>query len=121
MQLKKRLAFTLVSEFHDPAAAQQAQERFEREVQHKELPAEIPEVALPRAGDWPIVDLLLALNLATSKSDAKRLVEQGSVSLDGAKVTDPRALVPVHPGLVVRGRRRQFARIVFPTTVGKPS
>src|SRR5262249_56019082 len=50
MQLKKRLAFDLVSQFHDAEAARQAQERFEREIQHRELPAEIPEVALPRDG-----------------------------------------------------------------------
>jgi len=117
MQLKKRLAFDLVSTFHDAAAARQAQERFEREIQHRELPAEIPEVTLPRDGDWPIVDLLVELKLATSKSDAKRLVEQGSVQIDGAKVTDPRATVATRPGMILRGRRRQYARLALPTGV----
>jgi tyrosyl-tRNA synthetase len=117
MQLKKRLAFDLVSQFHDAEAARQAQERFEREIQHRELPTEIPEVALPRDGAWPIVDLLVELKLATSKSDAKRLVEQGSVQVDGEKVGDPRATIAVRPGMVLRGRRRHYVRLVSPSTV----
>jgi tyrosyl-tRNA synthetase len=118
MSLKKRLAFLLVSEFHSAEAAQAAQERFAREIQHRELPSEIPDVALPREGDWPIVDLLVQLSLATSKGDAKRLVEQGSVSIDGEKVADPRATIAVRSGMVIRGRRRQYARIAVPAAVG---
>jgi len=118
MDLKKRLAFDIVSQFHSPEQAQAAQERFAREVQRHEVPTEIPEVALPRGGDWSIVDLLVALALANSKSDARRLVEQGSVSIDGEKVTDPRATVAVVPGMVVRGRRRQYARVALPTPAG---
>jgi tyrosyl-tRNA synthetase len=114
MALKKRLAFALVAQFHSPEAARAAQERFEREIQHRELPAEIPTVALPHNGAWPLVDLLTTLGLATSKSDAKRLIEQGSVSIDGAKVADPRATVAVRPGMVLRGRRRQYVRIALP-------
>ena len=116
MELKKRLAFDIVAEFHSPEAALAAQERFAREIQQREVPADIPEVTLPRGGDWPIADLLVASNLATSKSDARRLVEQGSVSIDGAKVADPRATVAVRPGMVVRGRRRQYARLTVPAT-----
>lgn len=114
MDLKKRLAFEIVSQFHTPEAALKAQERFEREIQHREVPTEIPEVVLPRGGDWSIVDLLVALKLAASKSDGRRLVEQGSVSIDGQKITDPRATIAVRPDMIVRGRRRQFARISLP-------
>ena len=88
-----------------------------REVQNRELPAEIPSVELPHGGDWPVVDLLLALNLANSKSDAKRLVEQGSVQVGGEKVTDPRAAIAVHPDQIIRGRRRQYVKIALPAGV----
>lgn len=111
MELKKRLAFEIVSQFHSPALAQEAEERFAREIQHHEVPAEIPEVTLPRGGDWPIVELLVTLGLATSKSDARRLVEQGAVSIDGQRITDPRASVAVRHGMIVRGRRRQYVRV----------
>ena len=111
MEFKKRLAREIVGQFHSAEAAQAAQERFEREIQNRELPAEIPEAELPRVGDWPVVDLLLELRLAASKGDAKRLIEGGSVQIDGGKVTDPRATVAVRPGMVVRGRRRQYVKI----------
>ena len=111
MTLKKQLARAIVSQLHSPEAARAAQERFEREIQNRELPAEIPTVELPRGGDWPIVDLLLDLKLANSKGDAKRLVEGGSVQVDGEKVTDPRATIAVHPDMIIRGRRRQYVRI----------
>ncbi|HLI51371.1 MAG TPA: S4 domain-containing protein, partial [Thermomicrobiaceae bacterium] len=113
MDLKKQLAFDLVSQFHSAEAAKEAQERFEREVQRHELPVEIPEVSLPRDGDWSIVELLVQLKLATSKSDAKRLIEQGGVWIDGQKIDNPRAVIAVHPGMIVRGRRRQFAKIAL--------
>lgn len=117
MALKKRLAYAITSQFHHPEAATAAQERFEREIQHKEVPSEIPDVVLPHGGEWPIVDLLVATGLATSKSDAKRLVEGGGVQVDGEKVGDPRAVIAVHPGLILRGRRRQYVRVEVPAAV----
>jgi tyrosyl-tRNA synthetase len=111
MVLKKRLAANIVTRLHSAEAAAEAAARFEREVQRHELPAEIPDVVLPRGGDWPSVDLLVACKLATGKNDAKRLVEGGGVEYDGAKVTEARATIAVRDGAVLRGRRRQFARL----------
>jgi tyrosyl-tRNA synthetase len=111
MVLKKRLAAYLVTRLHGEADALEAAARFEREVQHRELPSDIPDVELPRGGDWSIVDLLVTCKLATGKNDAKRLVEGGGVEFAGQKVTDPRAQVAVRAGAVVRGRRRQYARL----------
>ena len=111
MASKKRLACEIVSQFHSAEAARGAQERFEREIQNRELPLALPEAHLPRGGDWSIVDLLLHLELATSKGDAKRLVEGGSVQIDGEKVVDPRATIAVRPGMVIRGRRRQYVKL----------
>ena len=115
MDLKKRLAREIVALYHSVEEAEAAEARFAREVQQREVPEDVPEVALPRAGKWPVVDLLLALRLAGSKGEAKRLVEQGSVQVNGAKVSDPRAEVTVEPGAIVRSRRRQFARVIVGT------
>ena len=71
----------------------------------------MPTVVLPRGGEWPLVDLLVAGKLATGRNDAKRLIEGGSVQVDGEKVADARASVAVRDGMVLRGRRRQFARL----------
>jgi len=114
MVLKKELAADLVTRFHGPEAAREAAERFQREVQHREVPTEMPTVVLPRDGQWPLVDLLVTTRLAGGRNEAKRLIEGGSVEVDGQKVTDPRATIQVHEGMVLRGRRRQFVRLVVP-------
>ncbi|MDA8218313.1 MAG: tyrosine--tRNA ligase [Dehalococcoidales bacterium] len=111
MALKKRLARHIVAFYHSAEAAREAEARFEREVQQGELPEEMPTVSLSHGGSWPVVDLLLALNLATSRGEARRLIQQGSVQTDGVRVEDPRATVAVSDGMVVRSRRRDFARV----------
>jgi tyrosyl-tRNA synthetase len=110
MVLKKRLASEIVTAYHSAAAAEEAARRFEREVQHHEAPEELPDVVLePRA--WPIADLLVATRLVTGKNEARRLVQQGSVQLDGQRVTDPFAQVQVRDGSVLRARKRSFVRL----------
>ena len=112
MELKKRLAFNIVEIYHDRAAAVAAQRRFEREIQQKQLPTEIPVAQISRLEAWPIVDLLTTTNQAESKSEARRLVRQGSVYLDSEQIKDPRATVSVNEGAVLRSRRRRFVRLV---------
>ena len=112
MELKKRLAFQVVEIYHDREAAGAAQRRFEREIQQRQQPTEIPEAQVDRLEDWPIVDLLTSTNQAESKSEARRLVRQGSVYLDSEQIKDPRATVRVSEGAVLRSRRRKFVRLV---------
>ncbi len=114
MQLKKKLAAELVTFYHGTLAAGEAAERFVREVQNQEQPEEMPEVALERGGEWPVLELLLRLGLVSSKGEARRLIEQGSVQVDGERVGAANALVQVADGCVVRARRRQFARLRLP-------
>lgn len=112
MELKKRLAFNLVETYHDRESAVAAQRRFESEIQQKQLPAEIPEAQISRLENWSIVDLLTTTAQAESKSEARRLVRQGSVYLDSEQISDPRATVRVNEGAVLRSRRRKFVRLV---------
>ena len=92
MALKKRLAERPGHALPQRRGrARRPRERFVREVQQREIPAEMPTVELPRGGEWPIVDLLVAAKLATGRNDAKRLIEGGSVQVDGEKVADSRA------------------------------
>lgn len=103
MATKKRLARTIASEFWGEAAATEAETHFERTVQRREIPEDIPAFGL-EAGQ-SIVDILTAAGLAPSKREARRLVEQGAVSVDGEAVTDP-ALVPVAGSILQAGKRR---------------
>ena len=116
-EAKKRLAYAIVRSFHGEEEAERARAHFERVFEARELPEEMPEVRLPpellsEDGTVGIVDLVFATGLVGSRSEARRLVEQGGVRLDGARVTSVRARVPFRPPMVLRLGRRRFVRII---------
>ncbi|TAK35321.1 MAG: tyrosine--tRNA ligase [Chloroflexota bacterium] len=117
MLLKKRLARQIVTEFHSAEDAAAAERDFERVVQAREVPEEIPEVRLDSLRDLTMVDLVLACALAPSRSAARRLVEQGGVEIDGTRITDPRAPAQVRNGSIVRGGKRKYVRISIPANL----
>jgi len=84
MDVKKKLAFAIVSELHSEEDAEKGKEEFESTVQNKEIPADIPTFQLEHE-DLTITDVLTESGIAESKSDAKRIIEQGGVELDGEK------------------------------------
>ncbi len=85
MDAKKRLAGEIVTQFHSRDAASKAREYFDHVISGGNAPAIIPEhtMALPA----PILDVLVACGLASSKSEARRLVDGGGVSINGNRVT----------------------------------
>ncbi len=108
---KARLAREIIAQYHSPAAADAAEEAFVKTFKNKELPDEIPEVAV-RAGKRPLVDLLVEAKLAPSKSEARRLVTQGGVKVDGRVVNDPAAEVEVgKKKILIQKGKRFFANI----------
>ncbi len=114
--VKKRLAREITARYHGEEAARDAEEEFERVFGSHELPREIPEVTISRArlkdGQRAgVVSLLVEAGLVRSASEARRLIIQGGVSLDGARVHDAYADVHVHDGLLIRVGRRRFARV----------
>lgn len=112
MALKHDLAGRIVARIHDPAAAGHAREHFRRVVQRKEVPDEVEEidVASPSAEGMRLFELLVAAGLVPSKSEARRLVQQGAVSLDGERAEDPALLL--RPGeVLVRVGKRRYGRV----------
>jgi tyrosyl-tRNA synthetase len=114
--VKRRLAREIVAVWHGSEAARAAEEEFDRVFAREELPSEIPEVLLKVEdldpdGRVGIVRLLRLVQLVVSNSEARRLVAQGGVSVDGRRVTDAEERVEVRSGLVVRVGRRRFARV----------
>lgn len=89
---KKKLAFEIVKQLNTEDEAKKAQEYFERTVQQKELPADIPIVKLTNV-EHTIVDVLIETHHATSKSEARRLIEQGGVKVNNEKISDPAVIV----------------------------
>lgn len=109
--VKMELAREIVSIFHGDAAAQAAEEHFRTVFQQRELPEDMPSVRL--AAPIGLVALLKEHGLAASTSEARRLIDQCGVKLDGAVVTDVRLeLVPSAQDRVVQVGRRRFLRIV---------
>jgi tyrosyl-tRNA synthetase len=112
---KARLAREIVTVWHGAQAAAQAERAFQRVFVARELPEDVPEVTVDRGelvqGRLSVVQLLVQAGLAASRSEARRLIAQGGVSVDGARVLQADAEVDVRDGLVLRVGRRRFARI----------
>jgi tyrosyl-tRNA synthetase len=110
---KARLAHELTAFFHGAPAADAAREGFDRQFRDKGLPEDIPEAAWPAGEDeLPLANLLRAIDLCKSTSEARRMIEQGAVRLDGEVESDVAACVraPARELLVQVGKRR-FARV----------
>ncbi len=109
--LKKRLAFTIVRMYHGEAAARRAEDHFERVVVKKEIPKEIPEFKVEK-GSHRLVDLLVASGLISSKSEARRRIRQGGVSIDGSVVRDEFLELEVTRTMVVKAGKRAFVKFI---------
>ena len=111
--LKARLAFEIVRLYHGEQAARRAEEEFNRVFRQRELPEEMPEYVYdPSEGKVWIVRLLSSAGLAPSNAEARRLIKQGAVSIDGQKISDPDLeFVPENNSVIKVGKRR-FLRIV---------
>ena len=116
MAAKKRLARLIVARFHGEPAARAAEEAFTRQFQAREVPGQVPEVTCPAppAGVTLRMDqVLLSTHLASSASEARRLILQGGMRLDGDRVQDPYRTLRLRPGdsLLVQRGHRGYARL----------
>ena len=112
--IKVDLAKRIVADFHSQEDANRADEGFRRIFTLKEKPDEIEERTLPSA-TWELKQLLVELGLAPSKAEARRLIEQGGVSVDGERC-DPKVnkyypLRPDRPGYDIKVGKRRFVRV----------
>ncbi len=114
---KRRLAREIVRLYGDAEAARAAEERFDRVHREREIPehvgeASIPEEAVQEGKVW-VPRLLASLGLAASNSEARRLIEQGGVRIDGDRVSDPDVEWPRADlsGRVLQVGRRRFVRL----------
>lgn len=112
MDSKKRLAYQIVKELHSEVDAQGAQEQFEKTVQKKELPEDIEEITLPQDQEAVLTeDFLVSLNLVSSKSEAKRLFQQGGIVLDDQRITDPHRSTPINHGSILKVGKRKIVKL----------
>ncbi|MCS7187158.1 MAG: tyrosine--tRNA ligase [Armatimonadota bacterium] len=113
MEAKKRLAWEIVRLYHGEEEANKAKAEFERVFQQRELPTEIPSIEVERELiQMPIADLLVAIELVSSKNEAKRLISEGAVEINGERINDWRQVIAVRTGDIVRIGKRKFAKLV---------
>jgi tyrosyl-tRNA synthetase len=114
MEAKKSLALELTARYHGDVAAEAAREAFERHFQRRELPAQIPEL------DWPasdasiaVCELLKGAGLVASLSEARRLIAQGGVKVEGERVADVQARVDARGSVVLQVGKRKLLKVRF--------
>jgi tyrosyl-tRNA synthetase len=116
---KRRLASEVVGLYHGADAAREAEARFDRVFRERDLPEEVPVIEIPpgierdQGGTIWLPRLLQAVGMASSNSEARRLIEQSGVRLDGELVEDPEAEFRRGEleGKVLQVGRRRFGRL----------
>ncbi|MDH4320888.1 MAG: tyrosine--tRNA ligase [Desulfobulbaceae bacterium] len=112
--VKQQLARELTARFHDREAAVRAEEHFERVFSQHEMPEDMPEIELPAGeeGVW-LPKLLADAGLVASNGEARRMIKQNAVALDGEKVSDDSFVVPAAGEVLIKVGKRRFCKVRF--------
>jgi len=131
MEIKKRLAKEIIAQLYDSDSAIEAERHFRQVIQNKEAPEDIPvfsfsfskkatppaelytpgnDILIRSKDDWDISRILVEAGLASSKSEANRLIAQGAVSINGKKIDDKIAVIK--SGSIIKVGKRRFAKVI---------
>ena len=114
MEAKMELARTLVTEFHDRGAAEEAEKEFLHVFREKEVPDEILEfrVTDAKAGDAVgLARLISQSGLAPSSGEARRLIRSGAVKVNGVKIVEESAACDLSDGMLIQVGKRRFCKV----------
>lgn len=109
---KKRLAFAATEIAHGTAAAQSAADAAAALFGGGGDVANIPTVQLEMTGEMEILDFLVAIGMFPSKGEARRMVQQGGIQIDGVKITDPKFVISPSDEIMVQKGKKTFLRVV---------
>lgn len=112
-QVKVDLAKFLIQRFHSQAAAQQAEEEFNRIFVDKGLPDEVPQFSEKAEAQVNFCALMVKLGLAASNGEASRLISGGGVQINNEKVSDPRLKIDLVSGseMIIKAGKKKFAQL----------
>jgi tyrosyl-tRNA synthetase len=116
-QAKETLGMDIVRFYHGESAAMAAAEEWRKRFSNRQDPTDVPEVVFAATnltdGKFPVAKLLVALGLAKSNNEARRLIEGGGVTIgpEREKISDPNAVLDVASGLIVRVGNRKVVRV----------
>ena len=109
---KFELALEIVERFHDAAAAEAAKETFIARFREGAMPEDMPELSIPsRDGRLGVAHLLKEAGLVSSTSEAFRMIKQGAVKIDGAKIEDRGLEIDAGSTSIYQVGKRRFARV----------
>jgi len=109
--LKRQLARKMVEMYHSKEAAIQAEQEFDKIFINKGIPDDIPEYS-PDAESMSIIDLITTVNFAPSKGEARRLIQQGGVSIDGEKISDIYQEINFDSEKILKVGKRKFIKLL---------
>ena len=114
MDAKMELARRIVADFHGAQAGQEAAANFQRVFRDREAPEDVPVRKVPREGKKKLAALIVEAGLAPSRAEAERLIKQGGVEMDGARIEDVRHEVDLSRAsdFLLRAGKKKFLRIV---------
>lgn len=110
--VKRELAFELVKLYYDEAAAVNARDEFDKIFIKKEIPDDIQEIHITD-NDKKLIDIIFENNLAESKSNARRLIEQGAVSINGDKINDVNFTLTESGEFVIKAGKKKFLKVII--------
>jgi tyrosyl-tRNA synthetase len=107
---KVNLAMEIIKKYHSESDASMAKENFNKVFTKNELPDDMEIVKLTKQDIW-IQDLLVNTKLVESKSEARRMIQQGGVKINQEKITDEKKSIAIVDGMVIQVGKRKFCRI----------
>ncbi len=109
--LKRALARTFVEMYHSKEAALQAEAEFDKIFIDKGIPDDVPELKIT-SNNIEIIDLIMQAEFSPSRGEARRLVTQGGVTIDGEKIVDPKAVIQFSEGMILKVGKRKFIKLI---------
>lgn len=111
--LKRKLARTIVEQYYSKEAALEAEENFDKIFVRKEIPDEVIEVTIDQNSASNIISLLRTIGAANSNSEARRLVDQGGVSINGEKITNSNSNLKIQSESILKVGKRKFYKLII--------
>lgn len=109
--IKAKLAYLIVEMIYSAEEAQKAEAEFNKVFVNRENPTDIPIKNIEKS-ELRLDDLLVECELAASKSEARRLIEQGGVEVDGEKISDISKVIKIKHGMVIQVGKRKFVKMI---------
>ena len=110
--IKRALARKLVEMYHSKDAALEAEKEFDNIFVKKGLPDEVPEYKVEGMKEIELLELIVMTGSAPTKSEARRLLQQGGVTIDGEKIEDLKFVVKLDNPFILKVGKRKFYKII---------